>query len=676
MDGTHTIQGTEATVKRWTVNESPARHISWPSRIRFAYQIGVALILIWSGLCHATTTRNELRIGILAHRGSEVVSQSWSPTARYLEAQMSGYKFNLVPLELYETWAAVQNQWIDLLLTNPGNFVEISEKYDLRPIATLRNIRQGKAHSQFGAVIFTRRDRNDINSIADLRGKSFMGVKQSGFGGFQLAWAEMLDNGIDPFRDFSKLHFSGYPQDAVALAVRDGLVDVGAFRTDTLEAMAQAGLIELDDFKILNKKQSGDFPFLLSTALYPEWSMVALKHVDVATVDRVKKALLDLPAQSDAAKAANIEGWTEPLDHTPVHQLFQRLRIGPYSTDYDMSPAAVFKAYWLPIFSGSAIVLVMVLAVFYVFHINRRLDAANSALAAEIKERKDAEAALRDHRDHLGEIVRARTADLESANQAALQANRAKSQFLASMSHELRTPLNAIIGYSELLLESHLGAQDTDQVKDLRKIHSAGNYLLALVNGILDLSKIEAGRMEVHCEVIDLRAVVEEIVATIKPLADKNNNKLIVSASVDLGEMNTDSTKLRQILFNVLSNACKFTDHGQVELQVHRVASLEGVNFYFTVEDSGIGIPDYFLDRLFDPFSQADPSVQHKYGGTGLGLAIAKRFCDLLGGSISVRSATDRGTRFEIRIPAVLPLNTESAQTTSPGSQVALPELI
>lgn len=140
--------------------------------------------------------------------------------------------------------------------------------------------------------------------------------------------------------------------------------------------------------------------------------------------------------------------------------------------------------------------------------------------------------------------------------------------------------------------------------------------------------------------------------------------------------MNTDSTKLRQILFNVLSNACKFTDHGQVELQVHRVASLEGVNFYFTVEDSGIGIPDYFLDRLFDPFSQADPSVQHKYGGTGLGLAIAKRFCDLLGGSISVRSATDRGTRFEIRIPSVLPLAAESVQNAPPGSQVAIPELI
>lgn len=658
------------------VNEAPRRSLCRPRRVRFANHVSVVLILIWSGLCQATAPLNELRIGILAHRGSEVVSQSWSPTARYLESRMREYNINIVPLELYETWAAVQNQWIDLLITNPGNFVEISEKYELRPIATLRNIRQGKAHSQFGAVIFTRHDRNDINSIADLRGKSFMGVKQSGFGGFQLAWAEMLDNGIDPFRDFSKLHFSGYPQDAVALAVRDGLVDVGAFRTDTLEAMAQSGLIRLQDFKVLNKKQNGDFPFLLSTALYPEWSMAALKHVDVATFDQIKKALLGMPAQSDAAKAANIEGWTEPLDHTPVHQLFQKLRIGPYSSDYDMSPAAVFKAYWLPIFSGFAIVLVMVLTVFYVFHINRRLDAANFALAEEIKERKDAEAALRDHRDHLGEIVRARTADLETAHQAALQANRAKSQFLASMSHELRTPLNAIIGYSELLLESQCGAPSSDQAKDLHKIHSAGNYLLALVNGILDLSKIEAGRMEVHCEVVSLSAVVEEIVATIKPLADKNNNELVISASVDLGEMNTDSTKLRQILFNVLSNACKFTDHGRVELQVNRVASLKGVNFYFTVEDSGIGIPDYFLDRLFDPFSQADPSVQHKYGGTGLGLAIAKRFCDMLGGSISVRSSTDRGTRFEIVIPAVMPSISESAQSASIKGQLAVPEFM
>lgn len=615
----------------------------------------LVLSTLWTSYGYAAEPAKSLRIGVLAHRGADNVFQTWSQTAKYLTAELGVYEVSIVPLELYETWVAAQNKWIDLLLTNPGNYVELAEKHELRLIASLRSIRRGIPLTQFGAVIFTRSDRNDIDTLEDLRGKSFMGVKQSGFGGFQLAWGELLNHGIDPFRDFAKLHFSGYPQDAVAYAVRDGTVDVGVFRTDTLEAMADAGSINLRDFKILNQKLDENFPFFLSTDLYPEWSMAALESVDDQLLAAIKKALLTLPSNSEAAKVASIDAWTEPLDHASVHRLFRKLRIGPYSRDHDMSIVSVVKAYWLPITSGFCALLVMVLTVWYVVRMNRRLDTVNSALAQENKERIVAEAALRDHRDRLGEIVRARTADLESAHQIALQSNRAKSQFLASMSHELRTPLNAIIGYSELLLENGCDLSQLDQVKDLRKVHSAGSYLLSLVNGMLDLSKIEAGRMEVHVDVVKLNALVEEITATIKPLADKNKNELFAIASIDLGEMKTDSTKLRQILFNVLSNACKFTDHGRIVLRVSRGADVIGDYFQFNIEDSGIGIPEHFLDRLFDPFSQADPSVQHKYGGTGLGLALTKRFCDLLGGTISVQSVPGRGTQFEIKLPAVMP---------------------
>lgn len=640
--------------------------------LRFVHNIISKFIflfcVLWANSGYAETSEKSLRIGVLAHRGADVVFQTWMPTAKYLESELH-YEVSIVPLELYETWVAAQNKWIDLLLTNPGNFVELSEKHELRLIASLKSVRRGIPLSKFGATIFTRSDRNDIDTLEDLRGKSFMGVKQSGFGGFQLAWGELLNHGIDPFRDFSRLQFSGYPQDAVAYAVRDRTVDVGVFRTDTLEAMADKGSINLRDFKVINQKVDEEFPFLLSTELYPEWSIAAFDSVDEFTFGAIKKALLNLPVDSEAARVAEIAAWTEPLDHAPVHRLFQKLRIGPYSREHDMNVKSVVKTYWLPITSGLAIFLFMVVAVGYVVRINRRLDSANEALALENKERIIAEAALRDHRDHLGEIVRARTADLEAAHQAALLANRAKSRFLASMSHELRTPLNAIIGYSELLLENGCDLSQLDQMKDLRKVHSAGNYLLSLVNGMLDLSKIEAGRMEVHVDEEDLNSIADEIIATIKPLADKNQNELVADISPGLGNIQTDTTKLRQILFNVLSNACKFTNQGKIIFRARRIEDPKGDYFRFNVEDSGIGIPAHFLDRLFDPFSQADPSLQHKYGGTGLGLALTKRFCDLLGGTISMQSTPSRGTQFEIVIPVSVPNSSElnasnSRQTT------------
>ncbi|HUG27439.1 MAG TPA: response regulator, partial [Gemmatimonadales bacterium] len=244
--------------------------------------------------------------------------------------------------------------------------------------------------------------------------------------------------------------------------------------------------------------------------------------------------------------------------------------------------------------------------------------------------------------------------DLLDARRAAEAANQTKSHFLANMSHELRTPLNAIIGYSEMVEEEATDAGHSTYVPDLRKIQAAGRHLLALINDVLDLSKIEAGRMELHLETFELQPTIEAVASTVAPLIEKNANTLRLALSPGLGAMRADLTRVRQVLFNLLSNASKFTDHGEITLSAGRRSSPEGEVVVLAVADTGIGMTPEQQDRLFQAFSQADATTAAKYGGTGLGLAISRMFCEMMGGQISVDSTPGEGTTFTVVIPATV----------------------
>ncbi len=283
------------------------------------------------------------------------------------------------------------------------------------------------------------------------------------------------------------------------------------------------------------------------------------------------------------------------------------------------------------------------------------------AAARDVTERKRFEQSLQENNVELESAIAAAA----KAREAAETANRTKSLFLANMSHELRTPLNAILGYSEMLQEEATDQGVQEFVPDLQKIHVAGKHLLSLINDILDLSKIEAGKMELYLETFSVPRLIEEVVETIRPLVKVNANTLSVHCPADLGTMHADMTKMRQSLFNLLSNAAKFTKEGDISLEVSRQTMEESEWIWFRVSDTGIGMTAEQMVKLFQTFSQADTSTTRKFGGSGLGLALTRRFCQMMGGDVTVNSVSGESSTFTIKVPAsvieLAPSETEAA---------------
>ena len=327
----------------------------------------------------AAGPRETVRVGVLSHRGDSITQRAWGPTADYLTRALPGWCFQIVPLDFAEVEPAVASHSVDFVLVNPGIYVRLEVRHRIARIATMRNGTGDLERNLFGGVIFTRADRNDIQSLEDLRGHTLMAVDPTSLGGWQMAWGELLAHGIDPQHDLAGLYFGGI-HDAVVMAVLDGDVDAGAVRTDILERMAAGGTIDLADFRVLNLQSDPEFPLLRSTGLYPEWPFSRVQGTPQELAQQVAIALMQMPRDAEAAIAGNYSGWTVPLDYQPVHQLLRALEQPPYDQRDPFTLRDALERYWMAVVAGAAALLIMAALTSRVLQLNARLSRAKTRL--------------------------------------------------------------------------------------------------------------------------------------------------------------------------------------------------------------------------------------------------------------------------------------------------------
>ena len=338
--------------------------------------------------------KEKFRIGVMAIRGKVQAVSKWGLHMDYLSQIIPDRSFELVPLAVDEVESAIANQDVEFVITNPGMYVNLEAKYGINRIVSLKNKRLGKAATEFGAVIFTKADRSDINEITDFKGKTFAGVSENAFGGWQMAWDIFLNNDVVPKNHLKKLDFLGTHDDVVK-AVLNGEVDGGTVRTDTLERLAEAEVIRMEDFKIINPQTDDpNFEFVRSTPLYPEWAFSAIKGAPLELEEEIAKALLEMSVDSPAAKTAKIYGWTVPFNYRPVHELFIDLKVAPYDNLADFTTAQLLQR--LGIVLGLAVAAIAGVTVFF----QRRnlekqkqneqaLTKANQSLEGSLEEQKE-----------------------------------------------------------------------------------------------------------------------------------------------------------------------------------------------------------------------------------------------------------------------------------------------
>lgn len=561
---------------------------------------------------------NVVKVGVLAHRGGDVCTSTWESTISYLSEQIQGHEFQLLPLDLDGVFEAVKQGELDFILTNPGNYVDLESRYSVTRIATLRNLRNGNPYTLFGSVIFVRADREDLHTLSDLRNKSFGAVDRAAFGGFQMAWRELKEAGINPFEDFSDLQFLGFPQDNIVLSVRDKKIDGGTVRTDILERMVADREIRLEDFRILNQKDSKDFPFHLSSRLYPEWAFSKTSLTSDKLAEEVAIALLNMADNHPAAVAGKYAGWTVPLNYQPVHELFRDLEIGPYQKIGDISLLKLMKQYWywlVPIMTAIALIM------FHYLLVNRQvalrtreLSKANETLENEVIERRYAEEEARRFVDEKRFLA-----------QKILQVQEDERQLLARELHdELGQCITAIKADAQSIQELSQD-YDTRLVTSARAIESVSSRIYEVVHSMMQRLRPSA---------LDSLGFVETLKGEVQAWQLRQPDiSYSFNAVGELGNLSDIiQISLIRIIQECLTNIVRHAEATEVVVNLELINDKETPVVYLKVRDNGVGID------------------QESIGG-GFGLIGMQERAEILNGKIEFSANSEKGTTITVILP-------------------------
>jgi len=540
-----------------------------------------------------------VRLAVRAHSGVDKAIRKWKPTADYL-ARATGRPFALVPHEGIDEMAeAVAQGSVDFVLTNPSSYVELEARFGVTRVATLINRRLGAGYTRFGGVFFTRAEREDIEDLRDLRGKSFMAVAEKAFGGWWMELRELRRNGLDT-DDFSRLEF-GFLQDKVVRAVLAGEVDAGCVRTDMLERLGAAGEIDLGQIKVIHQRRTEGFPLLHSTPLYPEWPFARARNTPDALAEEVLVALLEMPEDADAARAGHYVGWTVPLDYEPVHELMRTLLVGPYRDLGRITLAQVLERYW------PWLVALLIAAVLVLAGIAEHLRRSNLRL------------------------VRAQT-ELRRSNEEL-------ESFAYVASHDLRTPMRAMFGYAEILLEDHGDSIDEEGRRLLERQQQIVVRMDELVAALLEYSRI--GNVGLNLTEVDLDVVLRDVLDELAEAISTSETEVRVPRK--LPRAVCDRVRVAQVFRNLVGNATKYNQSEKRWVEIGYNG--EGTARTFYVRDNGIGIPPAHRERVFGIFKRLHGEGAFG-GGVGAGLTIVKRIIERHGGSIRVESTPGEGSSF------------------------------
>lgn len=638
--------------------------------------------------------REIMEIAYMAIRGPEQAIKQWGPTADYLTDQIPEYRFVLKPMDFLSFREAMAKDEVNFVLTNPGMYVEFEALYGVRRIATLKNSLLGQPVTEFGSAIFKRADRRDLQGIPDLKDKRFATVDLSAFGGWQMAWLQMLELGFDPEKELSKLYEVG-THDKVVYEVLARRADAGNVRSDTLERMAAEGKIRLDDFALVhrNAQDSDRYPFLLSTRLYPEWPFAILPSTPQELGERVAMALINLPADSEAARAGGYVGWTVPGNYQIVHDALRALRIPPYEHYGEFTWQAAVQKYWHVVASALLSLLVMSVALIWFKQLTSRLRDIQHRLRDELAERQRAQQSLSLARDALQD----KNQQLETTNRELAdrleEIKRMQQQIIvqekmaslgtltAGIAHEIKNPLNFIVNFSDLSRElsdelseeiSTLGQtlNDSDRglleelIGDLKsnaeKINHHGKRADSIVRNMLDHSRGQRGERRKT----DINGLLDEYVALAYHGMRATDPGFNVTIERDydpqVGELTVVSQDLSRVFLNMLNNALYALKERQRQagpdytpiLTATTLKSADHVEI--RIRDNATGIPADQIEKVFQPFFTTKPTGS----GTGLGLSISYEIVTQgHGGHMDVRSQVGEFTEFIIELPLDHPIN-------------------